>query len=237
MFSSTRRSRIAVFVASTGALCASNANAALLTAIEDNNVHRNAPTTVQGGGNGSSSTFVIKHASTSQTNARIGYVKFNLSSLTAADGDDATFTVTLASTTTTTYTLRAFALKSGAANYNWSESAITYENRPAYSELNTLHLLNSADVTAVGGAPFLESGVASGTPVSFSFSGLSAFKQTDDTVTFILLNSTQGNGEPSLSISSSEGAAPPTLTVVPEPGVVSLLGIGVVGLLARRRSR
>src|SRR4051812_42198202 len=77
--------------------------AVTLIATEDNNVLKSAGTSVQGTGN--ETTFALKESSTSQSNAREGFIKFNLSTLTVGDGDNGILTFTTSGAAGASYTL------------------------------------------------------------------------------------------------------------------------------------
>lgn len=214
----------------------SGANAALLQPVHDNNVNRGAADTVQADG----TTVVLKESSTSQTNARLGYLKFDLASLVPADGNDATLTITTTSATTTPFVLQAFALNAGQTGFDWTETAITYNNRPAFS--TTGNLLLTTGVTKIGDDFNLPSGSAAGVQVPFSFSNLSSFAQADNTLTLIVIVQDQVDGGPTLSFASSENATTtirPSLSVapVPEPGGLALLAVAAAALLRRGARR
>ncbi len=208
--------------------------AVTLIATEDNNVLKSAGTTVQGTGN--EVTFNLKESSTAQSNAREGFIKFNLSTLLPAD-NDGLLTFTTSGAAGTSYTLRAYGLKSGAAGFNWAENTITYNTRPAPSTTGTL--VDTTLATALGSDVAVANAAPSGTKVSFPISGLSNYRQTDDSMTVILVVTSQTSGTPSFLFGSSEAAdqtTAPTL-VVPEPtSVVAMLGAATT-LLLRRRPR
>lgn len=217
-----------------------------LIAIEDNNVLKNQG--VQGTG-GEATTFLLKRALTTESNARIGYLKFDLSSIAESALNEGTFTITntavaAVSGTPITGTLRAYALNAGVAGFNWSEDAITYANRPAFNDTSP-PLVNTAQVTAVGADINIDSlngNAAAGSNYSFTFANLENFRQPDNTLTFIVLITTQSNSTPNFNFASSEHsneAIRPRLTVtaIPEPTAFGLLGLGIAGVFAWRRRR
>lgn len=210
--------------------------AVILTAIEDNNVLKSASTTVQTNG----VTFALKQASSDQSNARLGFLKFDLTGVTPADGDTATFSVDLGANASANddFTLGLYALNAGTAGYNWTESAITYGNRPAPS--STTPLVDTALATLVGSPVAIPRSSPAGTEASFTIGNWDSFRQIDNTITFILLVTNQTSSTPSLTIAASENTNPalnpPTLTIaVPEPGSATLLLAAVVLLAGRGR--
>lgn len=224
------------FVAAVAAcFCVGTAGvrAQTLTSTEDNNVLKSAATTVQGNG----ATFTLKVASTSQTNARLGYLKFNLLAAPSIT-DPVTFTATSTTAATANFTFRLFALNAGAANFNWAEDTITYMSRPAPSDAGAL--VDTAAATQVGTDQTMATGTAAGTKVSFSFSGLNNFRQSDNTATLIFIISAQDNSGPTMAFASSEATdttTVPTVTIVPEPATAVVLAGTPFALLLRRRRR
>lgn len=231
--------RFAVAILATFFITAS-AQGALLTAIADNHVLKSAATTVQANG-GSDPEFILKVASTTQGNARLGYLKFDLSSIAESALNEGTFTITSTLANTTPYTLQVYALKAGDANYNWSESSITYDSRPANNNSSD-PLIDLAKVTQVGTSISVSNNTAAGTDFTFSFADLENYRQTDDTLTLIALVSAQSTTGPQFTFASSENtnaAIRPRLTVtaIPEPSAFGLLGLGIAGVFVRRRRR
>lgn len=217
--------------------------AVVLTATDDNNTLRanndsTAVDTVQPNGG----TLAIKEARTSQGNSRIGYFKFDLSPASSAvDGDTATFSVTLNGTTGTSFNITVFALNQGTTGYDWTEDTITWNSSPAISTDTEAHpnYINLDLVTAVGSFT-IPNTTAAGTSFETTFNGWEAFRQEDDSLTFIFVATMQGSVGPTLSIVSSENAVEdrlPTLTIVPEPGSAVLVTSAALLFLVRRRSR
>lgn len=210
--------------------------AVILTATEDNNVNKGQSTTIQTNG----TTFQIKEASSGQSNARLGFIKFDLTGRTLADGDFATFTAELASTASATddFTVRLYALNAGTTGYDWAESTITYANRPAPT--TSTPLVDTGLATLVGDPVSIPRSSPSGTDASFIFSNWDNYRQSDDSMTLILLISFQTTSSPSLTFASSETTSlnPPTLTIdVPEPTTAAFSLVALTLLAARRRQR
>jgi hypothetical protein len=233
-------SRLALAAAAACVLLAATpARAVTLTAAQDNNVLKSAATTVQADG----ATFTVKEATTGQGNARLGYLKFDLTGVTpGVDGNSATFTASTTGAATADFTLRAYALNSGVTGYDWSETGITYNNRPAFN--NTANpLVNTAEVTQVGPDFTLTNTSVAGSQTSFTFTDWDTFRQVDNTMSLLLLVTTQSNNGPTLSFASSENgnaALRPTLMIsdtVPEPASAVLVAAGAAGLLLQRPPR
>jgi len=211
--------------------------AVVFGATEDNNVFRGQATTVQPNG----TNFSLKEASSDQTNSRIGYLKFDLSTLTDDDGDEGVLTVaTAGATTTTNFVVAVFGLVADAPLSDWTETGITWNSRPAAANSSaSTNYLDPTYATALHQLT-IPSGTAANTPFSFAVPNVKNFRQTDGSVTLMLVVTDQGNGTPSLAIHSSETTtadAAPTLSVsVPEPGALGAVGLAAV-LLGRRRRR
>lgn len=172
----------------------------------------------------------VKNASTD----RIGFIKFNLSPVlgsvntaenatldltfknasSAGSGDSATFTIYALSNT-------------AASNANWTEGGVTYNSRP------------DGTFTSIGTYDWSYN--ASDVPVSITFSDIADYIQTDDTITFRILATTQGDTSNNFYWHSSEAetaAYQPSLTLVPEPSAAAMLmGLAVLSLVSRRRRK
>jgi hypothetical protein len=212
------------------------ARGGLIIPTDDNNVLKSAADTPQPNG----ATFTLKVASTSQSNARIGFLKFDLTDYPSIT-DPVTFTATISGATTADFTLQLYGLLASdpaPTGYDWTESLLTYNNRPAPNNTSgvlvdtalTPRLASDQTVTILSGSP-------AGTSASFTFNGLEGLRQSDDTATLILLVSSQSSNTPSLGINSSEATSgKPTLAInAPEPASIGLLVVGAAGMLARRR--
>jgi hypothetical protein len=232
-----RTARWMAFIIGVCIVGGATARATLLNPTDDNKVLRRTVSqgdTVQPNG----TSFALKVASTGQSNARIGYLKFDLSSF-ASITDPVTFTVTSNATATADFTLQLYGLLSGdPTGFNWTEDTITYNNRPAYNDTSGVLVDTTlAPRLATNQTVTIPNNSLAGTSASFTFSGLENLRQSDNTATLILLVSSQSSNTPSLGINSSEAATgQPTLDVtVPEPASVGLLAVGAVASLARRR--
>ena len=219
------------------ALLTVSASALTLTAIDDANTLRSAPTVNQGGGG---TSVGLKQATTAQANSRTGFFKFNLAGVLPTAGDTATFTFSLGSSATADFGLRVFALKADVAGYDWSEDTITWNSSPGLdSSTDANFFLDPADVTLLRSLDVI-SGSPAGTKFSTTLADWDSFRQADATLTLILLAATQSNASPSLAVASSENgtvANRPTLTIVPEPGSTLLLATGLMAFARRRRTR
>lgn len=93
------------------------------------------------------------------------------------------------------------------------------------------------DAASVGEFSLVDTG--EGVPVSFSSQDLTDFVAANpDAVTLIIRRTAWNGGTYVHGFASSrhETVSGPTMTVIPEPATVVLLGIGAAGLLCRRRS-
>lgn len=187
------------------------------------------------GNAGSAPNLDAKEAVTAQGNARIIYMKFDLSTATVAgDGNQATFTINSLEAAETTYDFSLFALNAGTSGFGWSESTITWNTRPGASA-------SQPYISSPGSATFLgDFDLVNNAPIgsfSVSFANWDSFRQTDNTMTLILVATSQGSTSPSMSFASSEHqtVAGPTLNIVPEPGRAVLLLLGAFGLVSVRR--
>lgn len=205
-----------------------------VTLLEDNFVWRGGPDAVQTNG----TSLTGKGPAPSQGNARTIYLKFDMSAATIADGIYANLALATTGTASANFTLSLFALNEGAAGFNWSETAITWNNSPGLG--TGLYELDASKTTYLGDFTPLSTGNPSGTVISTYFSNWQDYVQSDGTLTLIAVVSAQSDAGPSIGFHSSESgstALRPELTLnnVPEPGRIMLLAIGAAGLFMRRR--
>lgn len=185
----------------------------------------------------------LKEATTDQVNSRTAFIKFNTATAsTALDGNLATLglTVSGASPVGALFNLRVYALNTGAAavtRYDWTEGTITWATSPAVSSSTGTFYLDQTLLTQVGSFD-VANGTAVGTQFTIPFSNWSNFVQADSTLTLIVAVTNQSNGTPSLTFASSESTTPgaaPLLTIIPEPGSVSLGLLAGMAWIGRRR--
>ncbi|MDF3130911.1 DNRLRE domain-containing protein [Kiritimatiellaeota bacterium B1221] len=203
-----------------------------LTASDDNYVYTGATTTNY---NSENAKFTVKNAT---SNDRIGYVKFDLSSVIASldtsqaatlnltfsdmgnatsNDDDETFVISVLSNI-------------GASNYDWQEGGIngvTYNTRPTgtFDALSPNYVWSYNDSDA---------------PYTVTVPNLDDYLQADNTVTFQIfgpkLNDT-GNNPYWHSSEATTEAFRPSLTVVPEASTLGLMAVGMLAVIGISRRR
>ncbi len=138
-----------------------------------------------------------------------------------------------------TWEFEVFGLDDGDAGENWSETGITWNNAPANSTGSGNGLL--ANATSLGTFSVTDEGVGL---VSFQSAAMDTFisnSVADDFVTFIIVRNTAGAGSATYvhSIAADEHAsiAGAQLNLIPEPGTVLLVSVGLATLCLRRRRR
>lgn len=172
--------------------------------------------------------------------SRIIYLQFDLGAIDGSSQTDASLrldTLLNAVDKTTAFSLYGIAqgsettwIESGAGSLTWDNSTSVYGNTTALIEAAGGVELQTG--TIIGGADHLE--VNSANLLNF------VQADTDKTLDFVLI-STGNTGNHFVSFHSSEettdGVAGPTLTVIPEPASVGMLGIGALVALLLRRMR
>ena len=148
-----------------------------------------------------------------------------------------------------TWNFNVYGLNDGAAGQNWIESgggSITWNNAPANVVATGPGFGNgvTGDATFLGLlSPSIVGRGSNGATYSLTSPALDTFlnNDSDGLTTFIITRVEPQDGSNTVvhvfSSGEDAGAANPTLSfdVIPEPGTASLLGLGLVGLLARRR--
>lgn len=186
--------------------------------------------------------------STNTTN-RKGYIRFDISTFTLAASPNVTLKLSTLGWSGSG-TLQVYGLNDGNIGENWIEGdggtgdspvgEIDWNNAPANGGASaTSNTFEAAQSTLLGS--FTQGSSADGTQISFSSAALNNFLQADNNgmVTLMFLRTTS-SGSINTGWANKEHATltAPTLQfdTIPEPSVALLGGLGVLGLLRRRRN-
>jgi len=173
-----------------------------------------------------------------------GYMRFDISGLAQAV-DSATLSLVFATNTRgdagDVFVINVYGLDNGTAETTWTETGITWNNAPG--EPDNTPADNAVENAALLGTIDVEINDGVGTTYTLSSAALVTFLNADsnDEVTIILaardLN-TETEGIAFASRNNTTYAAPKlSMTEVPEPATMSLLGIGGLLALVRRRRK
>jgi hypothetical protein len=225
---------------------ASSGLSALMTveAVDDNFIRGGTyESTVQGSG-GSSDTLVLRGDSNAE-NVRVDYARFDLSGLNpdAASSAKFSFTFLNGSGGGTGVSVAVWALNSGAAGYDWSESTIHWNNAPARSGAN-INEFNS-DATKLIASVWVPYTTGEGAIKEVTIPTLGDYLQADNSVTIMMGAGRNGSGSlltgRLMNAATSEHATynGPQLEFnqVPEPSSFCLVSLGISGLIGGRRRR
>jgi len=176
------------------------------------------------------------------TKERIGYFRFDLSAYTGGTISGASFTLVpydqfTANTNPQDFTI--YGISDGGASENFAEGSQTWSNSGyAYSSGDITGTANFGDLVDLGTL----SGVSAddiGNPVNFSSAALDNFLNNDgnNIITFLVYN-TNGvgnfNGFEAKDLGAGRGSS---LTVVPEPSSVVMVGLGLLAAFGLARKR
>lgn len=227
-------------VAVSSLLVAQSVQAVTIVASDDNYVLNSSSNSVQD----SSGSLVVKRAS---NNIRKSWLKFDLTGQNVDFTQPGTVTLTLAgnSSDSANFRIALYALDyTGATAPTWTEDSITWNNAPGNDTGGSgVNDLESGETTLLSETGTIAASTPAGTQYQFVISDLSEFLQSDNTITTIVISSSQSNAGPSLALASSENATEawrPTLTFsqIPEPSAAMLIGLtGFIGVSLRLRRR
>jgi len=184
-------------------------------------------------------------SSGSKTKDRLAFFSFDLSSFTGT-ATSVKVDLEFLATSTTDYAFELWAIDEGGTNDEFfDESVLTFDNSNHTSTLLEANSEGSLDrssgVTLVGSLDPTSYGTISFDSSDSSGSGLLSFinADTNNRATFVIYSTfTTGGSSAEFATKENTTNPAPTLTVIPEPGTLSLMAGGLVlalGFLRRRK--
>ncbi|HYE20775.1 MAG TPA: DNRLRE domain-containing protein [Tepidisphaeraceae bacterium] len=211
--------------------------------IADTYVSSQNQTTVQNTSVSGVATFVANNGD-GTSNLRWAYLRFDIAAALAANSqtfaDVTGIKLTLTSTQTSALVENVYGLP--AANDTWVETTLTMNNDPNKITDGTSKLVfNTAKAYNTAALATWTARATAGAENAFDVTSGPVFDfinaDADKVFTFVVAanRNVGGGGVAWASREASSGAPVLTLTTVPEPGTVGLLGAAAAGLLMRRR--
>lgn len=232
-------------IAATAALIGAVSAASSITTTQDGWIDHNDGT-VKDSGTGDRLNIATPNGSAIQQYSRVAYFGFDVSSIDLSQVTSATFNVTAAADITGSY--------DGANDYRFylvdntladafDETTITDGNAPGHTNADRLAAQRTQGTIL---ADFALGSPAAGQAISVTFSAASLADFANDSNDFLTIvaeyrgqnnggyNNNTGLGFESKDMTAGT-AATIDFTLVPEPSSVSLLGLGALGILLRRK--